>query len=263
MSRFTTCGLTILLAFAPVVLAVDGTVLINQSTITNGLTGCPTGGHFPIIICQSGSYKLSGNLTVPDANTDAIDVSANDVTIDLNGFSISGPGTKGSSFIVGTGIQGSGINTSVFNGTIRGMGNLGINLNSGGRVYKVQATANGSDGIQALDSSLVSECISRANGGRGINVVGTATNNLVDGNAGDGIAGFGQITGNTVLFNAGNGINLEGDDHTLISGNLVTSNGKGGIVATCPSSIIGNQVGGNSAGSIFTSGSGCLLVNNN
>jgi hypothetical protein len=96
MSRFKTCGLTIVLAFAPAALAVDGTVLINQSTITNGLTGCPTGGHFPIVICQPGSYRLSGNLTVPDANTTAIQITANDVAIDLNGFSISGPGTKGS-----------------------------------------------------------------------------------------------------------------------------------------------------------------------
>jgi hypothetical protein len=91
MLRFTTCGLTILLAFASAALAVDGTVLINQSTITNGLTGCPTGGHFPVVICQSGSYRLSGNLTVPDANTDAIDINADNVTIDLNGFSILGP----------------------------------------------------------------------------------------------------------------------------------------------------------------------------
>src|SRR5579863_4016947 len=90
MSRFTMFGLTILLAFAPAALAVDGTVLINQSTITNGLPGCPTGGHFPIVICQSGSYRLSGNLTVP-ANTDGIDINADNVTLDLNGFSILGP----------------------------------------------------------------------------------------------------------------------------------------------------------------------------
>jgi len=262
MSRFTTCVLAILLAFAPAALAVDGTVLINQSTITNGLTGCPTGGHFPIIICQSGSYRLSGNLTVPDANTDGIDVNAIDVTIDLNGFSISGPGTKGNSFILGTGIQSSNINTSVSNGTIRGMGNLGIAV-IGGRVYKVQAIANASDGIQATDDSLVSECISRANGGRGINVVGAATNNVVDKNAGDGIAGFGGITGNTVLFNGGNGINLAGDDDTLISGNFVTGNGKAGIVADCPASITGNEVEGNSGGTISASGPGCLLINNN
>ena len=93
MSRFTTFGLTILLAFAPAALAADGTVLINQSTITNGLTGCPTGGHFPIFICQPGSYRLSGNVTVPDANTDAIHITADNVTLDLNGFAILGPAT--------------------------------------------------------------------------------------------------------------------------------------------------------------------------
>jgi hypothetical protein len=93
MSRFTAFGLTILLAFAPAALAVDGTVPINQSTITNGLTGCPTGGHFPIVICQSGSYRLSGNVTIPDANTDAIHITADNVTLDLNGFAILGPAT--------------------------------------------------------------------------------------------------------------------------------------------------------------------------
>src|SRR5215472_14139869 len=91
MSRFTTCGLAILLAFASAALAADGVVLINQSTITNGLPGCPTGGHFPIMICQSGSYRLSGNLTISDANADGIDINSDNVTLDLNGFSILGP----------------------------------------------------------------------------------------------------------------------------------------------------------------------------
>jgi hypothetical protein len=48
------------------------------------LTGCPNGGHFPIVICQSGSYRLSGNITVPDANTTAIVIFTDDVTLDLN-----------------------------------------------------------------------------------------------------------------------------------------------------------------------------------
>ena len=93
MSRFTTFGLTILLAFASAALAVDGTVLINQSTVTNGLPNCPTSGRFPISICQSGGYRLSGNLTVPDANTTAISIVADNVTLDLNGFAILGPAT--------------------------------------------------------------------------------------------------------------------------------------------------------------------------
>src|SRR3954466_9962513 len=72
--------------------AVDGVVLLNQSTALAGLGGCDTPG-FPIIICNPGSYRLSGNLTVPDANTTAIALFADNVTIDLNGFSISGPVT--------------------------------------------------------------------------------------------------------------------------------------------------------------------------
>ena len=130
MPRFITFGLTILLAFASAALAVDGTVLINQSTITNGLTGCPTGGHFPIIICQSGSYRLSGNITVPDANTDAIHINADNVSLDLNGFAILGPATcQAGTFPVrcsatgfGFGIVSDSNNIGVSNGAVNGMG---------------------------------------------------------------------------------------------------------------------------------------------
>lgn len=74
----------IAIAFAPAhALAADGQVLINQSTVL------ATGG-FPYKITQSGSYRLSGNLTVP-VGVNAI-VTANGVTLDLNGFSINGPG---------------------------------------------------------------------------------------------------------------------------------------------------------------------------
>lgn len=62
------------------VFAVDGVVLINQSTITSA-------GGFPYTISQPGSYKLAGNLVVP-ANTNAILIAANNVTLDLAGFSI-------------------------------------------------------------------------------------------------------------------------------------------------------------------------------
>src|SRR5438270_9518468 len=45
---------------------------------------------FPVTISQPGSYRLSGNLTVPDANTTAISVTDNNITIDSQGFSILG-----------------------------------------------------------------------------------------------------------------------------------------------------------------------------
>src|SRR5437764_5454572 len=61
---------------------VDGQVLINQSTLN------AAGGSY--IITQPGSYKLSGNLQAKDTNTTPIVVTADNVTLDLNGFTISG-----------------------------------------------------------------------------------------------------------------------------------------------------------------------------
>jgi len=60
--------------------AVDGQVLINQSTVM-------AAGGFPYVISSPGSYKLSGNLT-PPPNKVAIQIITNNVVLDLNGFSV-------------------------------------------------------------------------------------------------------------------------------------------------------------------------------
>ena len=46
---------------------------------------------FPIEIAEPGSYRLKRDIRVPDEKTTAIAVTADHVTIDLNGYSISGP----------------------------------------------------------------------------------------------------------------------------------------------------------------------------
>ena len=68
--------------------AVDGVVLINQSTVM-------AAGGFPYIIKDPGSYKLSGNLTMSTTTTGnysgldiAIGINSSGVVLDLNGFSI-------------------------------------------------------------------------------------------------------------------------------------------------------------------------------
>src|SRR5438477_1054895 len=71
--------------------AVDGVLLIDQNrALAGNVTPGDTPG-FPVTISQSGSYRLSGSLTVPDMNTTAIQITADNVTLDLNGFSIIGP----------------------------------------------------------------------------------------------------------------------------------------------------------------------------
>src|SRR5947207_10653708 len=106
--------------------AVDGVVLINQSAALAGnVTPGDTPG-FPVTISVSGSYRLSGNLTVPDANTTAIEIDADNVTIDLNGFSIIGPTVCSGVPVTSCSPTGSGVGItsfqsmiSVYNGVIR------------------------------------------------------------------------------------------------------------------------------------------------
>lgn len=67
------------------VLAEDGVIEINQAKIN--------ASGFPIFsITTSGSYKLTSNITVTTAATEAISIGASQVTLDLNGFTISGSG---------------------------------------------------------------------------------------------------------------------------------------------------------------------------
>jgi len=237
-----------LLALGLSAFGADGMILINQSTSVNGLPGCQNSG-FPILICQPGSYRLSGNLTVSDPNTDAIRVVISSaVSIDLNGFVIRGPvvctGVSPScSPSDATGIGISGGSLSVSNGMVTGMG-YGISVLQYGRVENMQVYQNALHGIEAGEASTVVNNIVYRNGGAGIL-------------AQDGCT----ITGNTIFNNAGDGIFA---NNSTVSGNTSTKNSFYGIDVSCPTTVIGNTITGNGGGSfnLNTSGTGCVLVNN-
>jgi hypothetical protein len=53
-------------------LPADGVVYIDQNHALGGGVTPGDAAGFPVTISQSGSYRLSGNLTVPDLNTTAI-----------------------------------------------------------------------------------------------------------------------------------------------------------------------------------------------
>jgi hypothetical protein len=214
--------------------AVDGVVLINQSSALAGnVTPGDTAG-FPVTISVSGSYRLSGNLTVPDANTTAIKVTADNVTIDLNGFSILGPvvcvGTPVTSCMptggTGLGVDGGSIrNTTVVNGSVRGMGNGGILLGAGAYVEKVHVESNNDGGVSFTS---------------------------------------GMAIGNTIIANGGNGI-TSGFSGNVVSGNTINFNQLFGIQFVCPSVAIGNVVMSNAQGNFFVGVGGppnCQIVNN-
>jgi hypothetical protein len=136
------------LLFSAPVFAVDGVVLINQSTVM-------AAGGFPYKITQPGSYKLSGNLVV-SGGSDGIDIEASNVSLDLNGFTISGPNTctgAGASLSCTRASGGYGIfagpstTTTIRNGSIVGF-DVGLSSNGRTLIDGIHANENYGTGIQ-------------------------------------------------------------------------------------------------------------------
>jgi parallel beta-helix repeat protein len=205
----------ILLGFAAAAGAVDGTIEINQAKVL-------AKGGFPYTIAASGSYRLTGNLTVP-ASKDGIDVGVSNVTIDLNGFSITGSGsTLGINSEVETEV-------TVKDGTITGFG-IGVALGGNSIVKSVHADSNSSDGIFVQQGNTVIEgCTANSNGLDGIFCEAsgcTISGNSVNGNVGVGIfvlASGGLILRNTIN-GASSGINAS-DATTGYGENVLNGNG--------------------------------------
>jgi hypothetical protein len=180
--------------------AVDGVVLIDQTSI-------------PLHITQPGSYRLSSNIVAPGP-AGAIKIRSNDVTLDLNGFTIVGDGT------FADGIAISAHNVEVRNGTVRGFGRHGIfALNAGCfrctdaegvRVFHVRAVENTFNGF-AMESqgALVDKCSAHSNGGHGFYMGGDGgllTNSVARVNGGFGMIAGGFATGyRSNVFTANNG----------------------------------------------------------
>jgi len=125
----------------------------------------------PTNILRSGSYYLTTNLFVDDY-TDGIVISTGNVTIDLNGFSLSGSPITYSGIYVPSAVTA----VTIFNGTLRDWGYFGLEADNvrSGRFERLTASLNSGDGIRAGTYCRVSECIAANNGDSGI-VANTGT----------------------------------------------------------------------------------------
>ena len=188
------------------------------------------GGTSPVSI-GSGSYYLTGNVTI-GASANGITVTAGNVTIDLNGFTLAGAGSgSGSGILLNGGVS----NVTISNGTIRNWGSHGINGlgNSKVRAEKLRVISNGGIGIAADVNAEVVNCVAESNVGNGIQ----ATDNCLikncqvtgtTGSPGDGIF-LGQaaaVTGCVASGNSGFGIRT-GNSSTVTASNCVSNSGNG------------------------------------
>lgn len=252
--------------------ADDGFVEISQTCATR--TGCFSGDSagFPVTIDGSAGlqYRFASDLSLPDANTDAVVVSAFGVDLDLGGFAIRGPvvctGTPATCVpSSGSGVGLSNANptiegVSVYDGAISGLGSAGIRLGDRTKIRNVRVRSNGGDGIAVGAGSQIQDGVSLSNGGDGIvatessiarsvatanggdgirNDSGTVANCIARQNGGSGIVvTSGLVSGNTARGNALDGISATGP--ALIRSNVAESNAQDGIDVVAGAAVVSN-----------------------
>jgi len=239
--------------------ATDGVMLINQATVL-------ASGGFPYVISTSGTYRLSGNLVV--ASGDGIHINADNVTLDLNGFTITGSsasssiGIKVPSSQMGIAIRGGTLNmwyvgvvasssctSCQFQQLLIHGTSYGITVNGG---TSVLITGNTIQGV----SSTIGQCIDNAASATII-----SSNTVTNCAAGISTVQAANITGNVAQGNGAGGIVAGAGSN--ISANEVQGNAGAGISAlSCPSNLVGNTATGNGT-DISVTGSGCTRYNNN
>lgn len=227
------------LALAPAMVASagDGVLEISQTCAVS--TGCFPGDSagFPVTIESAGSYRLTSALVIPNDDTDGIRISTSDVAIDLNRFAVIRSGCLDNNSLCrpnsgsGSGIETNSTNNrgvSVRNGSVVGVGDVGIALGEQAEVRDVIVRWNGGEGILVDLGSTIENALVFQNGGDGIYTdAGTSVSeSTVYDNLGDGIdVGSGcSIQRSTVRANSGAGLRL-GTQSTYRENTLTANSG--------------------------------------
>lgn len=228
------------LGFAGSASAVDGVLEINQACAVN--TGCFSGdtAGFPVDLTASGSYVLTGPLDSGSAT--AIRVNASNVTLDLNGFAVTGSGFRAISLCGEEPNPGSRPNFVVRNGSVRGFTNAGIRCHCTDmknvvleslQIEDISGSFSDTGAIVCTSASplAVRNCVVSGGSHRGI-LVGDGA--VVQGNVVTGAGGLGLEAGDSAfgdnLFADNNG----GNANPQTSGGISTGGNVCGTTLGCP-----------------------------
>lgn len=257
---------------APAVFALDGVTLIDQNAAMNGNVTPGDVPGFPVTISRPGSYRLSSDLTSSQPDVKFIQIAADNVTLDLGGFSIVGPNvcTTGPTRCTYSG-SGTGIetirqssapypaNVRVMNGTVQGVSGRGILVfGSGSVVERIRAVMNGDSAI-FTNSGAVIDCVVEKNGGGSFAIIASiARGNTVRDNSYGITVTNGLAQGNLIFKNGVSGLRAY---YSTVTGNVVSENAGFGIEAVCPGVVKDNTARQNQNANIATNGA-CTMTDN-
>src|SRR5262245_36430547 len=212
----------------------------------------------PLTINTPGSYYLAEDIDTVGAG---ITIATSNVTVDLEGFTLSGGLGKGIfiSAIV------SAENVVIKNGTITGWSNDGIDIQlaPNSQIIAIRAEGNGHDGIISGAGSLVSGCTTKDNTRNGITVVGDGTiieSSTAYRNLGDGIVLNNGIVSRCTAIQNGDAAGEDGIDGgggSLIRDSLARANAEDGIQCSSGCSILHNESNNNG---VIVAGSGIRVT---
>ena len=145
----------------------------------------------PFTISESGFYYIIDNLTNTAVNGDGIIIDANEVTLDLMGYTLYGGKVSGINSDDGIFVLGSQENITIRNGSVVGWNGDGINaLNADHSIFhdlhvaendgdglvgdfnclmvRITAASNGLDGVEGDDGTVILHSTAASNGDNGI-----------------------------------------------------------------------------------------------
>jgi hypothetical protein len=216
-----------------IVLALGAIVIAASASAKEGATEiekCQT-------VSKPGSYKLVNNLTFSGTMGTCLSITTDFVTIDLSGFTISGPGNPaGSSTAIGAENDTRGI--AVRNGSISGFA-VGVALGDGSTVDGLHVSGGFPSSFGIIATGIVK-------GNTVFGVVGPP-------GTGIGIFATGIVTGNYVTRGR---FGIEIGQGSTVIGNTAVNSGAG-MSVSCPSNVTDNT-----AVSIQLNGEGCHSEDN-
>lgn len=176
------------------------------------------------LITEPGSYYLTGNIDNLVSGKTAITILSDNVTLDLNGYSLLGPqSSPTSNYLAPTGSPGNGhgiwldgalLNVTIQSGTISSWGESGIKADeTSGSIFRdLRLENNGTNGIEVGDKNLLLRCQSTLNlndailTSNGNNVINCTT--MLNGGRGIVADSIGLIINSAAFDNKSTGIEV-------------------------------------------------------